>query len=213
MRTLLRAAALVALAVAVAGILYVGTTIFDVSASEYGFHPGGDARTWAAHPLRYAESADCSRCHVRESSALWSRRHRDIGCQSCHGALADHDVASKPDRTTIEVAVPTSAVCVRCHTTAEGRPASLPQITLTKHYTADCLGCHNPHSGVSNKPPVVSHPLEQLPPCITCHGPDGFRARTARHPTEPTADAICLSCHALGRGLIDVRERTAGTTP
>lgn len=213
MRTLIRAVALVALAVAVAGGLYVGATLFNVSAAEYGFHPGGDARTWAAHPLRYAESSDCTRCHGPEAAKLASARHRDIGCQSCHGALAEHDIASKPDRTTIEVAVPTAAVCVRCHTTISARPDSLPQITLAKHYTDDCLGCHNPHSGVSNKPPVVSHPLTRLPPCITCHGPDGFRARTARHPAEPTADRICLSCHARGRGQIDVREPTAGTEP
>lgn len=210
---MLRAAALVVTAVAVAVGLYLAATALGIFSAEYGFHPGADARTWAQHPLRYAESSDCARCHAPESARLLSARHRDIGCQSCHGALAEHDIASKPDRTTIEVAVPTAAVCVRCHTTITARPGSLPQITPARHYTEDCLGCHNPHSGVSNKPPVVPHPLDRLPPCITCHGPDGFRARTARHPVEPTADSICLSCHALGRGLIDVREPTTGTAP
>jgi hypothetical protein len=205
-RLLVRTGVLVAAAVTVAVGLYLGATLLGVFSVEYGFHPGADARAWSGHPLQFAQSADCARCHAPESAALASARHAEIGCQSCHGPLFEHDAASKPDKTSVPVGVPTSALCVRCHTTITARPDSLPQITPTKHFTDACLDCHNPHSGVSNRPPTVSHPLSKLPPCIVCHGPDGFRARTARHPTEPTADTVCLSCHAIGRGQIDVKE-------
>ena len=37
-----------------------------------------------------------------------------------------------------------------------------------------------------------------------------LRPRSIRHPVESTEDAVCLSCHALGRGEVDV---TAGDRP
>ena len=152
--------------------------------------------------------ADLESCASRptQATALVSARHAEIGCQGCHGALADHASRSTPGSAPVAVAVPDSSLCVRCHTTISARPEFLPQVTPADHYTDACLDCHDPHSGISQEPPTISHPLDRLPPCITCHGPDGLRARTARHPAEPTEDAVCVRCHAVGRGEIDVRE-------
>lgn len=201
-----RSAALVLVAAVAAVGLYAGAVLLGVFSNEYGFHPDADAHVWAVTPRRYSISTTCTRCHAPQATALASARHAPIGCQSCHGPLEAHAIASIPDSTTVAVAVPGADLCVRCHTTADSRPSFLPQITPAEHYTDGCLDCHDPHSGISNAPPTVSHPLEDLPACIVCHGPDGFRARTARHPEEPTEDAVCLRCHAPGRGEIDVRE-------
>lgn len=210
MRRIALAVGLAGLAIVVAGGLYAGAFAFGVTSAEYGFHPGADARAWALKPAAYAQSSTCAACHAPQATRLASARHAPIGCSSCHGPLEAHVGASTPDSTTVAVKVPGPELCLRCHTTGAGRPSSQPQITPADHYTDACLDCHDPHSGVANRPPVVSHPLERLPDCIVCHGSDGFRARSIRHPVEPTEDAACLSCHAVGRGEVDV---TAGDRP
>lgn len=206
MRMIRRSALFGGAVVVVAVGLSAGVMLFNVFVADFGFHPEADARVWAGREISYAITADCVGCHAPEVERLASARHVEIGCQSCHGPLEAHVLASDPDSTTVPVAVPGSDLCVRCHTTAIARPAFLPQVTPADHYTDGCIDCHEPHSGISKKPPVVSHPLVKLPDCIVCHGPDGFRARTDRHPDEPTEDRVCLACHERGRGVIDVAE-------
>jgi hypothetical protein len=171
--------------------------------NEYGYRPNADAATWAIHSITFAPRAECLRCHSDIRLVAASGGHANLSCQGCHGPGAAHDAATDP--STVKLAVPASDACVRCHVATAGRPGFVPLIVPSKHYTDACLDCHDPHSGIALRPPVVSHPLTDLPACITCHGPDGFRARDARHPTEATADAVCLSCHRPGRGQVESR--------
>lgn len=163
-------------------------------------HPDTNPRQWAALEPAFAGAGLCATCHVVEATRLASARHEGIGCESCHGPLRTHALASSATLArTANPVVPTDAVCVRCHAAASGRPDGLLQITPGEHYVLRCLQCHDPHTGISHRPPVVLHPLDNLPPCITCHGPDGFKARSQRHPVV-TDDERCLDCHAPGRG-------------
>jgi hypothetical protein len=125
-----------------------------------------------------------------------SATHAGIGCQSCHGALAEHE----EDELGGSVRTPGDEVCLRCHTTVTGQPTPFRAIAPDDHYLGQCLACHDPHTGISEPPPIVMHPLAGLPSCMTCHGPDGFMARLARHPEVTEDDKTCMLCHAEGRG-------------
>ncbi len=190
-------------AAALAGVLFVGATLAWSPYLESVVHPDTNPRQWAALKPAYAESGTCATCHAVEADRAANGPHAGIGCASCHGALLEHTLAS-PTTTAaaMAIATPTDEVCVRCHTSAVGRPAALRQIVPAEHYVELCLQCHDPHTSLSRRPPVVLHPLDNLPPCATCHGPDGFKARNQRHPLVAN-DERCLDCHAPGRGPED----------
>lgn len=183
-------------AATVALLLWVGAGAAGAAFREYGFHPETGERAWRALEPRFGDARECASCHAPEEAKLVSATHAGIGCQSCHGALAEHEL----DEAGGAVATPDDAVCLRCHTAVMAQPAAFRAIVPSDHYLGQCLACHDPHTGISNPPPVVSHPLERLPVCMTCHGPDGFMARLERHPEVNESDATCLLCHAPGRG-------------
>ena len=181
-------------------VLFAGAVMAWSPYLDFSLHRDADARSWAALDVSFASSSTCGRCHEPESTRLTSGIHASIGCQSCHGPLQAHvDAGDDATASTVEVAVPTDEVCVRCHVFAEGRPDAQAQIVPIQHYVSQCLACHDPHTAVANRPPIVLHPLDNLPPCLTCHGPDGFKARNQRHPVVES-DEACLDCHAAGRG-------------
>ncbi len=201
---LLAVVAVVAGAAAVSGILFAGAVVAWNPYLDYTVNTDTNARQWATRPLSYASSAVCGSCHGTEQIRLVSTAHEAIGCQSCHGALAEHVEAGRGTTSeSVAVRVPTDEVCVRCHSQATGRPAGIRQIVPGQHYVSSCLECHEPHAGTANRPPVVLHPLEDLPPCLTCHGPEGFKARNQRHPDGSVEDGRCLECHAAGRGPVE----------
>ncbi len=168
---------------------------------DFALHRDSNAKQWAALDMSFAASSDCVACHLTEASRLASHTHAGIGCQSCHGPMLAHEDAAKRGITTgAAIAMPTDAVCIRCHEATEGRPATIQTIVPANHYVSQCLQCHDPHTTWALHPPVVSHPLANLPPCLTCHGPDGFKARNERHPSGPLTDNECLQCHQAGRG-------------
>jgi len=184
-------------------VFFVGATVAWSPYLESSVHPDTNARTWAALEPTYARDGTCATCHAIEAGKAATASHAGITCQSCHGALLDHSLASPGTaEVTAGLAVPTNEVCVRCHASAAGRPESLRQVEPARHYISECLQCHDPHTGISRRPPVVLHTLENLPPCTTCHGPEGFKARNQRHPAIEN-DALCLPCHAAGRGPED----------
>jgi hypothetical protein len=179
-----------------------GAGVFAGFYDEYGFHPQANAARWAALQPAFADPALCADCHATEYAKATSASHAGIGCESCHGPLLAHALASPgTEEAAVAVAVPTDELCERCHVATTGRPATFRQIVPADHYEPVCLQCHDPHTGISRRPPVVEHPIDDhLPPCVTCHGPDGFKARDQRHPDVGENDAACLACHLPGRG-------------
>lgn len=204
-----RGAALSVLAVTIgasvmAVIFFAGAAMAWSPYLDFSLNRDSNAKQWAALPLSFASSSVCASCHQPEAAKLAANPHQGIGCQSCHGALLLHSQAAAADPSnalaTVPVAVPTDAVCTRCHVQTTGRPTTVQQIVPAQHYVLQCLQCHDPHSGIANRPPVVQHPLANLPSCLTCHGPEGFKARNERHPSGALTDQQCLECHAAGRG-------------
>lgn len=185
-------------------VLFVGAAMAWSPYLDFSLHRDVDARSWATLDQSFANRGMCAGCHAPETTRETSAKHAAIGCESCHGPLLAHALAS-PDAAgaTVTVAVPTDVVCVKCHVAAEGRPAGFRSIVPAEHYASVCLQCHDPHTGIARRPPVVLHPLDRLPPCLTCHGPEGFKARNQRHPAGTADDKPCLYCHAAGRGPSD----------
>lgn len=192
---------LAGLAVVLAVGFYGAAAAVAYFGAEYGFDPAADADRWRALAPAYAEAGLCTDCHEREGRRLASATHAGIGCESCHGGLAVHALASPGSpEASLDVADPEDAVCLTCHASTVGRPVAVRVIEPPDHYVSTCLACHDPHTGISNRPPVVEHTLERLPDCVTCHGPEGFKARDQRHPSVSDEDEYCLSCHLEGRG-------------
>jgi len=200
----LAAFAILAGAAVLSVVMFAGAVMAWSPYLDFSLHRDTNARQWAALDESFASSGICVTCHAPEAAKAASASHAGIGCQSCHGPLLAHTLAS-PDAagSTVAVAVPTDGVCVQCHVQADGRPASFWQIIPADHYVSACLDCHDPHTGVAMRPPVVTHPLDRLPPCLTCHGPEGFKQRNQRHPAGTSDDSLCLDCHAAGRGPDD----------
>ena len=202
--TVLAIAAVGAGALVLSGVLFVGAAIAWSPYVDFSVNREANAKQWAALSMSFDDSSVCAKCHTPEAAKLLAAPHKNIGCQSCHGALLEHSTAAAENpqnaTATVKVAVPTDAVCIRCHAQTEARPVTLKQIVPAQHYVSQCLECHNPHSGIANRPPVVQHPLDNLPYCLTCHGPQGFKARNQRHPSGELTDKECLDCHAAGRG-------------
>jgi hypothetical protein len=199
----LAAVGIVGAAAVLAVVFFAGAIVAWSPYVESVVRPATDARAWAALEPRYGDAAMCRRCHEQESAKAAAGLHAGIGCESCHGALVEHALAGPgtPD-AAVALAVPTDELCVRCHVSAVGRPATLRQVVPAEHYVSACLQCHDPHTGISRRPLVVLHPLVDLPPCVTCHGPEGFKARNQRHPAV-SGNEPCLACHAPGRGPED----------
>jgi hypothetical protein len=199
----LAALAIVAASAALAVVFFAGAMMAWSPYVESVARPDANPRAWARLEPSYGEAAMCRRCHEPEYAKAVSGSHEGIGCESCHGALVEHALASPgTDEAAVALAVPTDQLCVRCHVSAVGRPATVRQVVPAEHYVDECLQCHDPHTGISRRPLVVLHPLANLPPCVTCHGPEGFKARNQRHP-EVSGDEPCLACHAPGRGPED----------
>ena len=189
--------------VLLAVVFFVGATVAWSPYLESSVHPDANARTWAGLAHTYTDAAVCRRCHEPEAVKAASAEHAGIGCESCHGALFEHALASPgTPEAKVKLGTPTDDLCIRCHASAAGRPEAIRQVVLADHFVAVCLQCHDPHTAISRRPPIVQHTLENLPPCITCHGPEGFKARNQRHPVV-SGDAPCLDCHAAGRGQKD----------
>ena len=182
-----------------AAALFVGATMAWSPYIESSIQPDSNPRAWAALRPAYASAESCAECHEPEAAKAATASHVGIGCESCHGPLLEHEDSSRGTYVaTSEIETPTDELCLRCHTSAAGRPEALRQVDPAGHYAPVCLQCHDPHTAISRRPPEVLHPLENLPPCATCHGPEGFKARNQRHPVVP--EDRCLDCHAVGRG-------------
>jgi len=190
------AAGALALTVGLFGALWGGLAL-AAPYLEVTIHPERNAQAQAGMRLSYAGVAACMGCHEPEVTRLVLSAHKEIGCESCHGALNDHATSSPGPEADFLVETPTDALCVRCHEQTGGRPDGFAQVTLADHYVDTCLACHNPHSGISQRPPVVMHPIAGLPPCIQCHADDAFKAREIRHPEASEDDQACIACHEL----------------
>jgi hypothetical protein len=133
-----------------------------------------------AKSVRYAGSNVCADCH-EEFSLKKTGYHRNLSCETCHGAAKDHSenpTETKPTMPRLR------EFCVRCHAYNPSRPTGFPQINPASHNPLKpCIVCHNPHDP---KPPNV--PTE----CGACHG-EIERTKSF----SPHVELGCTTCHVV----------------
>ena len=123
------------------------STASDPSATRA---PGGRS------PRPTATSACARRATTPEYAKLTSATHAGIGCESCHGPLGGHALASPGDDrgVRLHVAVPTDARLreVPRRRRRAARPPSGRSCRPTTTSRTACQ-CHDPHTGISRRPP------------------------------------------------------------
>lgn len=110
---------------------------------KFGHYRPGSVDEMAARPIVYAGQKACAECHTDVVAARDAARHKDVACESCHGALAKHASGAdeaKPARPDGK------ATCVRCHAAKTGKPKRYPIVDIKEHAGDEsCLTCHKPH--------------------------------------------------------------------
>ena len=163
-----------------------------------------------ARPLRHAGVAACRECHDEQFDLKYGGKHRNIGCENCHGPAAVHaadENAEKPPRPREREA------CLACHGYDSSRPNGFPQVDPQEHKPRKrCVSCHDPHDPVPDEPPAecagchgrIEHTkalsTHALLPCASCHTVDERHMTEPRLalPTKPDNREVCGRCHMPG---------------
>ncbi|MFQ5624582.1 MAG: cytochrome c3 family protein [Paracoccaceae bacterium] len=101
-------------------------------------------------------NVSCTTCHADTVKAFAKLKHKQLSCEDCHGALADHaqngqKTADAPiDRSTWQ--------CLNCHEGLVNKPRRFPVFRTTEKYVkhrefiagefpegTTCLRCHDSH--------------------------------------------------------------------
>lgn len=176
-----------------------------------------------AKPLRHAGVTACRGCHEEEFQAKYGGKHRDIGCENCHGAAALHasdESAAVPPKPRERVD------CLVCHAFDASRPNGFPQVDPQEHKPRKrCVSCHDGHDPVPPKTPedcggchgrierTKALSTHALVPCADCHAvaEQHMTEPRAALPSKPESREMCGRCHAAGstdpaasRALVDV---------
>lgn len=92
----------------------------------------------------------CKICHEDDVKEVAKLKHRQLSCESCHGALFDHVQDGR--KVAVAFVDKERGQCWNCHAPLPNRPRGFPQFTTEenrKHEqleeTAPCLKCHDAH--------------------------------------------------------------------
>ncbi len=162
--------------------------------------------------IKYAGAAICSQCHEKQQEMKKAGYHRDLSCESCHGAGQKH--VDNP--TEVKPTSPTKRdYCGYCHTYNSSRPTGFPQINPDTHNPRKpCITCHNPHNPKPPQPPrscaachaqierTKAASYHALVACTVCHTTPEKHKTEPRvvSPTKPDKREFCGKCHAEGAG-------------
>jgi hypothetical protein len=159
-------------------------------------------------PIHYAGHELCADCHDDIVELKGTSYHRDVSCEVCHGAAANH--ADDPDSYT-PPAPRERGYCPLCHEYNPSRPTGFPQIISASHNPMEpCISCHDPHSPDPPETPkecsachaeiartkALSHHVNV--PCTVCHNtPEDHRIRPREVlASKPRTRELCGSCHS-----------------
>ncbi len=163
-------------------------------------------------PLRHAGVSVCRECHGEQFDLKYEGRHRDIGCENCHGPGAAH--AASPDNADLLPVLPTEREkCLACHAYDSSRPNGFPQVDPQEHKPRrQCVVCHDPHDPEPPKTPedcggchgrierTKALSVHALISCESCHVVEERHMVEPRLalPTKPGSREMCGRCHATG---------------
>ncbi len=121
----------------------------------------------------------------------------DMGCDTCHTTHKTGEIGKTEFDFHLTKAPP--ALCVGCH---DVKSADLQKAHRNQPFeTANCVSCHDPHDSAAPKLLAkFTHPPFAGNQCEVCHAPakDGKVVLT-----QPSAKALCVTCHDDKAKLID----------
>jgi len=132
---------------AIAGFLLVRKILIPESFGRIGHYRADAIDEIKAFRVGYGGSASCVKCHDARVKEKKGGKHRNVGCENCHGALASHVESPSRNRPVSMKNKADRKFCLRCHEKSFSRPANFPQVNPEMHNPdAVCVGCHNPHN-------------------------------------------------------------------
>lgn len=193
-------------------LLFITTVSFarwmiPVSLKNGREHRTATVKRETAKPIHYAGAGACNECHKEINAVKADGYHRNLSCETCHGASKDH--SEDPDVKPVTDKV--RDACTRCHAYDPSRPTGFPQINPVVHNPRkQCVECHKPHSP---KPPHVPQECEACHaqiartkevsphvglPCTTCHTVDVQHKVSPREVRAqiPSDRSFCAKCHS-----------------
>jgi len=199
---------IVIFALLLGGLLFLRHRFIPESFGELGHFRANAIPAIAGQAPRYAGAGACVECHEEEGKIKQASYHRNVGCETCHGAGAAH--ADAPDETT-PIRPTRREDCLRCHQYEATRPTGFPQVISSLHNPNKlCITCHNPHDPTPPETPstcgachatvartkAVSHHANLE--CTTCHetSPRHREDPRAFLPKKPATREFCGQCHA-----------------
>jgi cytochrome c553 len=200
----------IVIAVIVAVVLLLRLVILPESLFSARPHQAAAAEREMARPLRHAGVAACRECHEEQFELKYGGKHRNIGCENCHGPAASHAA----DKNAAKPPLPREReACLACHGYDSSRPNGFPQVDPLEHRPRKkCISCHDPHDPVPPKAPTecagchgrIEHTkamsTHALLPCSSCHAVDERHMTEPRLalPTKPDSREVCGRCHVSG---------------
>jgi hypothetical protein len=200
--------------IVVGGTLLTRFVIIPPSLVAKDLHRARTVERELVRPVKFAGSRACQDCHDDVVTKKAKGFHKNLACESCHGAAATH----ADDPGAVKPPAPRDRkFCPVCHAYDASRPTGFPQINPTAHNPLKpCISCHNPHDPVPPKTPkacsachaqiertkaVSSHALLE---CTTCHTvPDQHkRAPRTALPSKPDTREFCGKCHGKDATLV-----------
>jgi hypothetical protein len=206
-----QAVRIIVLFVVLAGVLFfVRQFILPPEMKDPDLQKASATEREAAKEVKYAGAEICAGCHEKQHDVKAGGYHRDLSCESCHGAAQKH--VENP--AEVKPSSPRKRdYCSFCHTYNSSRPSGFPQINPNTHNPRKpCITCHNPHNPTPSKPPgscaachaqiertkVASY--HALLECTVCHTVPAKHKLTPRIvvPSKPNKREFCGKCHAKG---------------
>jgi DnaJ-class molecular chaperone len=206
---------LVVVVILIAGILLVRRAI-PASFKDRQLQKTSTIERELAREVRYAGEESCTVCHEDEHDVKKAGYHRDISCETCHGASMAH--TENPGEVN-PPAPRDREFCPKCHDYNSSRPMGFPQINAVAHNPLQpCINCHAPHDPVPPSVPgecrachgeidrtksVSPHVLLE---CTTCHTtPEEHKISPwTVKPTKPSARDFCGRCHGTDSSARDI---------
>lgn len=194
----------------VAGVLLLRFVVLPESMFSARPHQAAAVEREMAKPLRHAGVAVCRECHTDQFDLKYGGRHRNIGCENCHGPSLQHatdESAALPHKPGER------SDCLVCHGYDTSRPNGFPQVDPQGHKPRKkCVSCHDPHDPVPPKTPTdcagchgrIEHTkalsTHALLPCTDCHEVSEQHMTEPRLalPTKPDSREVCGRCHVAG---------------
>jgi hypothetical protein len=192
----------------IGGIFIVRHYIIPPQLKETGFQRTSAIKKETLKKVKYAGSLICIECHDEEYRIKREGYHKNLSCETCHGAAKSHTdnpMELKP------FAPRGRKFCPMCHTYNPSRPTGFPQINPVVHNPMKpCITCHNPHNPEPPETPrecIACHAeiartkaisYHVLLKCTVCHNVPNKHKITPRvvKATKPTKREFCGKCHS-----------------